>query len=424
MRKVVTVGTTFLKAGMGCQLVFAACQDGNRHHYPIAFGVIDTEKNDSYDWFFRELKTVIPDSPELVIVSDRNVSLINAVAEVYPEAKHAYCIWHLSQNVKLQVLRDIEIVAVKFRECARQYTETEFLDHYTKMALKYPKVTEYLERRVEVWKWARCYFPGDKYNLETSNIVESLNTVFKDARRLCLLPMVDKIVAKLCEWFNKHKNEAASTPPRRKLVAFVENIFHSRWAEGKRLTVTELNISQIEYSVIGSDGMNYTVNLKSKTCSCKWFDIDKYPCVHAFAAHEHYMKRPDREEDIYVEDLCSTYYLTEQWAFAYNRTIYPIPHKSHCIVPDDIKQLTALTPEHEKKRGGGAKQQKNGERQLKSKKTKTSNKSRPESYGIYSYFTACQSAGAENATGASESTAGALESTAGASESTAGDNVV
>ncbi|XP_024016123.1 uncharacterized protein LOC112089285 [Eutrema salsugineum] len=168
--------------------------------------------------------------------------------------------------------------------------------------------------------------------------------------------MLDKIVAKFCEWFNKHRNKAASTPPGHKLVAFVENIFHSRCAEAKRLTVTELNISHIEYSVIGNDGMNYTVNLKSKTCSCKCFDIDKYPCVHALAALEHYMKRPDREEDINVDDLCSMYYLTEQWAFAYNRTIYHVPHKSHWVIPDDIKQLSAL-PRNTKKMMG-AKQQK------------------------------------------------------------------
>ncbi|XP_024014427.1 uncharacterized protein LOC112088392 [Eutrema salsugineum] len=86
-----------------CQLVLAACQDGSRHYYPIAFGVIDSEKNDSWEWYFRLLKTVIPDNLELVIVSDRNLGLINAVAEVYTEAKHGYCTWHLSQNVKMQV---------------------------------------------------------------------------------------------------------------------------------------------------------------------------------------------------------------------------------------------------------------------------------------------------------------------------------
>ncbi|XP_024006546.1 uncharacterized protein LOC112083053 [Eutrema salsugineum] len=134
MRKVVVVDATFLKAGMGCQLVLDACQD---------------------------------------------------------------------------VSRDREIVADTFMECARKYTEAEFLDHYSRMALKYPAVTDYLERRVEVSKWAKCYFPAERYNLDTSNVLESLNSEFKDARKLPLLPMIDAIVDKLCEWFNKHRNEAA-----------------------------------------------------------------------------------------------------------------------------------------------------------------------------------------------------------------------
>ncbi|XP_024016356.1 uncharacterized protein LOC112089833 [Eutrema salsugineum] len=209
-------------------------------------------------------------------------------------------------------------------ECARQYTEAEFHDHYSRMELKYPAVTDYLERRVEVSKWAKCYFPAERYNLYTSNVVESLNSVFKYARKLPLLPMIDAIVEKLCEWFNKHRNEAPSTPPGRKLI---------------------------EYSVLGFDGINYTVSLKNKTCSCKLFDIDKYLCVHALAALEAYMKRPDREVDINVEDLCSMYYLTEQRAFAYNRTIYHVPHKSQWVVPDDVNQLSALPPVYELKRG-------------------------------------------------------------------------
>ncbi|XP_024006497.1 uncharacterized protein LOC112083006 [Eutrema salsugineum] len=163
------------------------------------------------------------------------------------------------------------------------------------MTLKYPAVSEYLERYVEVWKWAKCYFRAERYNLDTSNVVESLNSVFKDARKLPLLPMIDAIFERLCEWFNKHRNEAASTAPRRKLVAFVKNIFHRRCADSKKLGVTELNIIQVEYSVLGCDGIIYTVSLKNKTCSCKLFDIDKYPCVHALAALEAYMTRPDRE---------------------------------------------------------------------------------------------------------------------------------
>ncbi|XP_056841678.1 uncharacterized protein LOC130494876 [Raphanus sativus] len=92
MRKVITVDATFLKTVEGGYLIIATAQDPNLHHYPIAFDVVDGEKNESWKWFFMTLKTVIPDSTELVFVSDRNASLIKAVAEVYLMSKHGYCI--------------------------------------------------------------------------------------------------------------------------------------------------------------------------------------------------------------------------------------------------------------------------------------------------------------------------------------------
>jgi len=45
MRKVITVDATFLKTVEGGVLIVATAQDPNRHHYPIAFSVVDGEKN-------------------------------------------------------------------------------------------------------------------------------------------------------------------------------------------------------------------------------------------------------------------------------------------------------------------------------------------------------------------------------------------
>ena len=47
MRKVITVDATFLKIVEGDVLIITTVQDSNRHHYPIAFSVVDGEKNAS-----------------------------------------------------------------------------------------------------------------------------------------------------------------------------------------------------------------------------------------------------------------------------------------------------------------------------------------------------------------------------------------
>ena len=100
MRKVIIVDATHMKNEYGGLLVFSSAQDPNRHHYIIEVGVLDCENDASWDWFFEKLKTVVPDTSELVFMTDRNVSLIKAIRNMYTAAHHGYCIWHLSQNVK------------------------------------------------------------------------------------------------------------------------------------------------------------------------------------------------------------------------------------------------------------------------------------------------------------------------------------
>ncbi|XP_024011260.1 uncharacterized protein LOC112086527 [Eutrema salsugineum] len=315
MRKVIVVDATFLKSVYGGMLVFATAQDPN-HHYPIAMGVIDSEKDASWKWFFETLKTVIPDDKELVFMSDRHKSIIGAVKEVYPQSQHGYCIWHLSQNVRGKAgIGCKDLCAVKFRECAHKYTER------------------------------------DKYNLDTNNVCESMNSVFKKARKYALLLLIDAYVEKISEWFNKHRKDTAYASDSKTLVPYVENQLHSLCAIGTRLFVTELNATHLEYSVIGDDGKSYLVDLLSKCCSCRRFDIDKIPCVHAIAADIAMMRSAERRREIHLHELCSKYYHIDTWPLAYYRTIYMVPHQSTWIIPDEIQKLVVLPPDYTKKHG-------------------------------------------------------------------------
>ncbi|KAL1193995.1 Protein FAR1-RELATED SEQUENCE 5 [Cardamine amara subsp. amara] len=272
MRKVIVVDATFLKTVYDGVLIFASAQDPNHHHYPIAFAVADGEKEDTWMWFFKTLKTIIPDSPELVFISDRNASLIKAVGGVYPSSHHGHCIDHLSQNVMTKVtFVNKDDAAAKFRQIAQIYTITEFEKQYEDFRMRFPKAATYLDTTCEVEKWARCYFPGLKYNIQTSNVVESMNSVFKQARKFALLPMIDTIVAKFAEWFNNHRKESVGGSNAQKLVPFVENVLHDRCEIASKLTVIELNSFQLEYSVIGPDGKTYVVDLRNKSCICPLF---------------------------------------------------------------------------------------------------------------------------------------------------------
>ncbi|XP_010474036.1 PREDICTED: uncharacterized protein LOC104753486 [Camelina sativa] len=334
----------------GGVLLVATAQDPDHHHYPLAFGVVDGENNESWFWFLEKLKSRIPDGPKIVFVSDRNFSLLMAIAMLYPLSHHGHCIYHLSQNVKGKFIGvNKAICAKKFRQCARGYTEAEFLQLYGDFSSTYPSARLYLVEHTEIKHWARCYFPGEKYNLDTSNVVEPINGVLENARNYSLLQMIDAIIEKMIEWFAKHRKASAEISTTQKMVPFVEKELHKTCKEAKLLVVNELNCYRLEYSVIGSDGLQYVVNLRSKTCSCKQSDINKYPCVHAVAAAREAKEEGDPE--IQLHDLCSKYYWIELWVLAYSRTIYPVPHSCQWIVPEDTMKRLILPPDYDVKQG-------------------------------------------------------------------------
>ena len=161
MRKFLIVDATHLKNGYGRVLVFASAQDPNRQHYIITIVVLVGENDASWDWFFEKLKTVVPNTSELVFRTDINASLIKAIRNVYTAAHHGYCNWHLSQNVKDHATNtNRDVLAWKFQKLSRNYTVANFNRAYDKFKLRYPKATKYLEDTTVEEKWARCFFPG------------------------------------------------------------------------------------------------------------------------------------------------------------------------------------------------------------------------------------------------------------------------
>ena len=87
----------------------------------------------------------------------------------------------------------------------------------------------------------------------------------------------------------------------------VEKELLKRCLEARCLDVVEINSCHLEYNVNGSDGKIYTVDLARNMCSCKRFDIDKIPCVHAAAA----AKFLSVGMDLHLQEFCLKYYLVE-----------------------------------------------------------------------------------------------------------------
>ncbi|XP_010532439.1 PREDICTED: uncharacterized protein LOC104808460 [Tarenaya hassleriana] len=244
MRKVVAVDATFLSSEYKGALVVATAQDGEHHQYPLAWGVIDREKDASWRWFMNRLSEVIPDGPDVVVISDRYKSILKAVREVYKQAYHAY-------------------------------TEKEFEELYSDLKNRYPKAAEYMEKEeLAPEKWARCKFRTERYNILTTNGAESINSVLKKAKRYPLLSLLDICVAKTVEWFSRYRVEACGGDDSQKLTPYVYKALHERFEKACTYEVIELNRLSGMFEARDEKGRRHLVNLGDRTSSCRKFDVD------------------------------------------------------------------------------------------------------------------------------------------------------
>ncbi|KAM3205106.1 hypothetical protein P3L10_028516 [Capsicum annuum] len=53
------VDAIFYKLKYRGVLMIAVSKDGNNNIFPLAFGIADSENNESYNWFFNQLRNAI-----------------------------------------------------------------------------------------------------------------------------------------------------------------------------------------------------------------------------------------------------------------------------------------------------------------------------------------------------------------------------
>ncbi|XP_024009590.1 uncharacterized protein LOC112084598 [Eutrema salsugineum] len=198
MRRVIVVDGTFLKSKYKGVLLVATDLDGDSNLYQIAFGVVDSENDRSWEWFFRQLLVVIADGQGVPFVSDRNLSVSKALAKVYPHSSHGICKHHLLSNVAFH-FKTKGLVGL-IAKASKEYMVSEFERRFNDICNISPLVAKYLmEAGVE--KWARCRFSGFRYDIRTTNPTELLNSVLRAPREFSVIPLLDSIREMLTQWF-------------------------------------------------------------------------------------------------------------------------------------------------------------------------------------------------------------------------------
>ena len=232
-RPVISVDVTFFKNKYKGTLLLAAASDGNNHIFPLGFGIVDSENDFSWLWFFEHLRSAIGDREDLVIISDRNPSIPKAILKVYPQAQHGICMQHLYNNLSSR----FKHVAIEplFKRCAKAYTMAEYEFYMNAMCSISTSIKDYLTLVVPS-KWARSHFVRKRYNQMTTNISECMNSILNEARNRPIVSVVEAFRKVLQRWFVEHRDDGLAC--RSRLTVWAEVLLQQQEEIARTLNVS------------------------------------------------------------------------------------------------------------------------------------------------------------------------------------------
>ncbi|KAG5627956.1 hypothetical protein H5410_013174, partial [Solanum commersonii] len=218
-------------------------------------------------------------------------------------------------------------VVSHFYNAAKAYNKVEFYDHFNQIRDMVPKAAELLES-VGFHKWSRAFCLGNRYNIMTSNIAESVNAMFEVKREFPIIALFDEINMRFAKLFHERHMELVNSPNI--LVPSMEKQISKNINLGNKLLAHQ--IANYKFSINGH-GDVATVDLQRRMCTCRVFYLDKIPCPHAMAAlRSQYGAHFGNQ----IYEYSSSYYSVEKYIIAYCEEINLVPPEDSWIVPLEI----------------------------------------------------------------------------------------
>uniref|UniRef100_A0A0E0C1B6 MULE transposase domain-containing protein n=1 Tax=Oryza meridionalis TaxID=40149 RepID=A0A0E0C1B6_9ORYZ len=144
-RPYLSTDSTALNGKWNGHLASATSIDGHNWMYPVAFGFIDSESEDNWVWFMKQLHKAIGDLEPLAICSDACKGLKNAVQKVFHKAKQRKYFFHLMKNFAKRFHGD---TFGNMYLAARAYRSVVFQKHMTPIINGSPEIRDYKDLHV------------------------------------------------------------------------------------------------------------------------------------------------------------------------------------------------------------------------------------------------------------------------------------
>ncbi|KAL6205353.1 hypothetical protein ACLB2K_022614 [Fragaria x ananassa] len=311
------IDVTFLKSKYDGYLISATGKDGNQDYsympwfsgtFPFAFGIVDSENEENWSWFFNNLSIVLTaQGRTITLVSGCNKGLAESVSKIFPASHHASCLQYLKQKL--------------FSIYSSMYGKSfgnRIVDLFLNFLEDHPK--EY---------WSYIYFEGNRYGEMCRKLSGSFSSwVFE----LCTLPicqMVDGIMIKLMELMAEKRFEAEEW--KSVLCPEIEKTLNNDLMVCRNYKAYRSSRYVFEVHA----GYSMKVDLDNRFCSCHEWQINGFPCAHALVS----IQQNNGCIYDYVEDYFKTSYFRSSYATLMSPILdINVMHE----IPDDVVIMPPL----------------------------------------------------------------------------------
>ncbi|XP_012845398.1 PREDICTED: uncharacterized protein LOC105965402 [Erythranthe guttata] len=355
-RPIVGLDGCFLKGAVGGQLLSAICRDGNDNLFPLAIVVVESECKQTWTWFVIQFLRDMGEVQERgwVFISGRQKGLVETMNELMPGVEHRYCIRHMYANFKQKYKgKELKDLFWKAASTANLNDWKYYMDEIKKVDP--PTVVNGEESscafqwlmKANPENWARSHFsPSAKCDILVNNMNESWNNYIIDARDMHIISMLEWIRKSLMVRFQVKrtgmlKHEGKIGPNIFKKLERIKqasaNCFPT-WSGGM---VFEVECHE------GPNIRQCSVNLETRTCTCRMWDVSGIPCKHVVSAIYLNKHQP--------EDYVHSCYTRDAYLATYNFQVFPVPGE-HDYLKSGLPQLL---PPVIKKQAGRPKKKRN-----------------------------------------------------------------
>lgn len=281
----------------------------------VAFGIVDVETDESWMWLLSEFHKLLEIStetiPQLTILSDGQKGIVDAVRRKFPTAYHGMCMRHLTESINKE-FKNSRLAHILWK-AAYSITTIGFRERMAEIEEVCSDAAKWISQ-IPPCRWAVVSFEGPRFGHLSSN-TDELNRWILEARELPIIQVIERIHSKLMAEFNERREKAMTW------ASVLAPSAEKRMSEAIECAsggYQVLRSDEVEFEVLSADRSNI-VNIGTRSCSCRDWQLYGIPCSHAVAA------LLSSRKDIY--EYTEKYFTVANYCETYSQAIHPVPEK-------------------------------------------------------------------------------------------------